>query len=269
MPQSRPGDADRSIVCNPNVSLSPTDALPMIARNPWTYGSGIRNRAYLNDNASFEDLIDDLCIALESAEPSSVCFQIEPEAGRHGGDDALLGRLECRRPSWRVSMGQSLLDKFFNGRMGIRAQYYESPYHGQSMNRHLLARIQDRLVELAQTIDRNVDTDLLTLSLSASSAKAWISERDLAGRKIIRAGDLTLVEDEIQNDWLDLARSVKNGSIGAERYHRYCAAINGARAPLPDQFEVKGAWITRLDRSEYVTPDKRDRDCQLFMFGFT
>jgi hypothetical protein len=109
----------------------------------------------------------------------------------------------------------------------------------------------------------------LTLSLSASSAKAWISERDLAGQKIIHTSDLTLAEDEIQNDWLDLAREVKNGAIGTEYFQLYSAAINGVRAPIPDQLEVKGAWITHHDRCEYVTPDKRDRDCQLFMFGFT
>lgn len=85
---------------------------------------------------------------------------------------------------------------------------------------------------------------------------------------IIRASDLALVEEELQNDWLDLARAVKNGPIESEHFQLYSAAINGVRAPIADQFEVKGAWITHIDRCEYVTPDKRDRDCQLFMFGF-
>jgi hypothetical protein len=97
----------------------------------------------------------------------------------------------------------------------------------------------------------------------------WISEKTLDGQKIIRASDLSLTEEEIQNDWLDLARSVKAGDIGSDQFQLYSAALNGVRAPIADRLEVKGAWITSKDRRDYVTPDKRDRDTQVFMFGFT
>lgn len=241
----------------------------MITRKPWTYGSGITNRDYLKGGQSFDALVQEFSEALAGAEQSTIRFWMEPTAAKYSGDDPLLKRLKCLRASWCIPVDSTLLDKFFNGRMGIRAQYYESPYHGQFMNRLLLSRLQYRLVEFAQAIDPSIDTSFLNLSLTAASAKAWISEKDLTGRKIIRASDLTLVEEEIQNDWLDLARQVKSGTLGTEHYQLYSAAINGVRAPIADQFEVKGAWITHVDRCEYVTPDKRDRDCQLFMFGFT
>ena len=81
-----------------------------------------------------------------------------------------------------------------------------------------------------------------------------------------------MVEEELKNDWLDVARKVaaalKQGKLTAGQ-HLSVNAINGVRAPIADQLEVKGAWITHVDRCEYVTPGKRVRDCQLFMFGFT
>lgn len=113
------------------------------------------------------------------------------------------------------------------------------------------------------------DRKMVELSLAAASAKTWICEKNLAGNKVIRASDLALVEDEIQNDWLDLARAVKAGAAPQGQFQLYSAAFNGVRAPIADQFEVKGGWISHDDRREYVTPAKYDRDCQVFMFGFT
>ena len=241
----------------------------MITRKPWTYGCDIKNRNYLKSEESFGSLVQEFATALAEVNQQSVRFRMEPTNGKYSGDDPLLKRLQCTRASWSIRLDSVLLDKFFNGHMGIRAQYYASPYHGGSMNRRLLSALHNRLVKLAQVADPSVDKDLLELSLNASSAKAWISEKNLAGQKIIRASDLALAEEELQNDWLDLARAVKNGALGKEHFQLYSAAINGVRAPIADQFEVKGAWITHVDQCEYVTPDKRDRDCQLFMFGFT
>jgi len=244
-------------------------SLAMIARKPWTYGCDIKSRDYLKREESFESLVHEFAKELAVVNRQSVRFRMEPTNGKYSGDDPLLKRLQCMRASWTIPLGSVLLDKFFNGRMGIRAQYYASPYHGSSMNRRLLSTLHNRLVELAREGDPSLDKDLLELSLTAPSAKAWISEKNLMGHKIIRASDLKLAEEELQNDWLDLARAVKNGAIGNEQFQLYSAAINGVHAPMADQFEVKGAWITHLDRCEYVTPDKRDRDCQLFLFGFT
>jgi hypothetical protein len=47
--------------------------------------------------------------------------------------------------------------------------------------------------------------------------------------KIIRASDLTLVETELQNDWLDIARLVHNGQAPKGEYQLYSAALNGVR----------------------------------------
>ena len=153
--------------------------------------------------------------------------------------------------------------------MGIRAQYYVSPYHGSAMNALLLAAVRPKLLDLAKHFGSPDDKTLIWNSLAATSAKAWICERNLAGKKIIRASDIALCEEEIQNDWLDLARAVKLGAVPAGQYQLYSAALNGVRAPVADQIEVKGGWIALEDQAEYVTPAKQDRDCQVFMFGFT
>jgi hypothetical protein len=241
----------------------------MITRRPWGYGSAIKDRDYLKRDEPFESIVQELSVALAAVDQSAVRFRMEPMDGKFSGGDPLLGRLQCKRASWHIALDSVLLDKFFNGRMGIRAQYYLSPYQGHFMNRLILSTLRDRLVELALSIQPSVAGDLLELSLTQPSARAWISEKDLTGKKIIRASDLALVEEELQNDWLDVARALKNGELGAEHYQLYAAAINGVRAPIADQLEVKSAWITEVDRCEYVTPNKRDRDCQLFMFGFT
>lgn len=49
----------------------------------------------------------------------------------------------------------------------------------------------------------------------------------------------------------------------------FARSLCGIQAPIPDRLEIKGAWLTEEGNSEYVTPDKRDRDTQLFMFGFS
>ena len=168
-----------------------------------------------------------------------------------------------------MQLNEVLLDRFFNGRSGIRAQYYKSAYHGQKENLHLISTLSDRLIELARFTDSSADLDLLRTSLSKQSAKAWISERDIHGQEIIRASDLGLDEESIQNDWLEIAKKVKAGGYDSGEYQFYCAALNGVRAPVPDQLEIKGAWIDDSREHEYVTLAKRDRDWQIFMFGFS
>jgi hypothetical protein len=241
----------------------------MLSRLPWSFGRDIKDREYLKAGQSFESFAEEFSKAVNAVDSARVRFCIEPRDGRYTGSDRLLKQLRCRRASWIIPTATVLLDKFFNGLMGIRAQYYVSPYHGRAMNTLLLFALRRRLLELVHTISPSSDSKLVEFSLDAPSAKIWISERDLKGQKIIRASDTTLSEEEIQNDWLTLARAVKAGAIEPGQFQLYSAALSGVRAPVADQSEVKGAWISAEDCSEYVTPDKRDRECQLFMFGFT
>lgn len=201
------------------------------ARKPWTYGRAVKDRAYLQADSDFESLVGGLGVALASATSQDVRFRLEPTNGKYGSDDPLLKRLQCRRASWAIRLCPKLLDKFFNGHMGIRAQYYLSPYHGGAMNARLLSALRPRLLVLAREAAPSADRDVVELSLAATSAKTWICEKDLSGQKIIRASDLALVEDEIQNDWLDLARAVKAGAAPQGQYQLYSAALNGVRAP--------------------------------------
>ncbi|MDR5785040.1 MULTISPECIES: hypothetical protein [unclassified Caballeronia] len=232
----------------------------MATRKPWTYGKNIKDRAYLEGAQPFNDVAQEICDALERAPLRAVRFQLNPAS-----INPELVKRNCKRGCWHIELDVSLLDKFFNGKMGIRAQYYESPQHGHFMNRILIDSIGERLVMFAVARDPTVDTSLLRLSLNAESAKVWISERNLRGQTIIGCPAPSLVEDEIRNDWLDVARGVQCGEYGPT--HR--SALYGVRAPLADQLEIKGAWITEPGRVEYVPEDKRDRDQQLYAFGFT
>lgn len=103
--------------------------------------------------------------------------------------------------------------------MGLRAQYYVSPYQGRKKNLFLISKLSDSLILIASEIEKGVDRDFLRRSLSQSSAKVWISERDINGKKIIRAGDLASDDQSIQNDWLDVAKDVKKGIHGSDDYH--------------------------------------------------
>lgn len=237
-------------------------------RTPWTFGTEIRGRSYLAADSDFPGLVVELCAAVKKA-GKGTRFRLEPTTGKYGKDDPLLKRLRCRRATWTVALDSMLLDKFFNGLMGIRAQYYVSPYHGAAMNAQLIAQLRPMLLQFADgQVDQN-SLRTIELSLGAASAKVWISEKDLSGRKIIRASNLRMTEEQIQNDWLLLARQVAAGVVPIGQYQLYSASLNGIRAPLADQLEVKGGWITAEDSVEYVTPAKHDRDCQVFMFGFT
>ena len=239
----------------------------MFIRKPWTYGTDIVNRDYLNDGQTFNDLAQEINVAVRSANNMDQWFSMEPKNGNYECDP-LLKRLQCKRPTWKIPLNIMLLDKFFNGQMGIRAQYYISPYHGQLMNKHLLNLLSEPLIESVEVVDSSIKEEFLRKSLFMRSAKVWVSEKKLNGDKIIRLSDLKLHEEEIQNDWLDVARRVDRGEFD-DQYQLYCASINGVHAPIADQLEIKGAWLADDDWCEYVTQDKQDRDCQLFLFGFT
>lgn len=242
----------------------------MFRRKEWHYGTNIKNRDYLCRDQSFSNLVEELSVGLRNTDRTKIKFLIEPKDGKYKDDDPLLKVLQCKRPAWWIQLDETVLDKFFNGRMGIRAQYYVSPYHGQKKNQYLLAKLMDGLIRMApeECLRKSgVDTEFLRRSLSQPSAKAWISERNLKGEKIIRAGG-QFDDQSIQNDWLDIAKDVTKG-VYNDDYQLYYAAVNGVQAPIPDQLEIKGAWLTVTKQMEYVTRAKMDRDCQIFMFGFS
>jgi len=241
----------------------------MLLRQPWTFGTNIKDRDYLFRDQPFETLAEELSAAVRAVGRPSTKFLIEPKQGQYGDHDPLLKELKCTRPAWWVRLDRPLLDTFFNGISGIRAQYYMDPYRGRRQNLLLISVLTDELIQIAAAKEPSVDIAFMRRSLAQPSAKVWISEKDIHGKKIIRASDLGLDEESIQNDWLDTARRVKSGAYPGEDYRLYSAALSGVRAPIPDQLEIKGAWITGAKKREYVTPDKRDRDCQIFMFGFS
>ncbi len=242
----------------------------ILQRKEWRYGTSIKNRDYLSQDQTFDALVDELSALLQDMDGSKIKFVIEPKDGKYKAADPLLKLLQCKRPAWWIPLNERALDKFFNGKMGIRAQYYVSPYRGRKKNQYILSKLTEDLIQAAsdEVLSKGgVDKGFLRASLSQPSAKAWISEKNINGEKIIRAGG-QFDDESIQNDWLDIARDVVNG-LHNDEYQLYYAAVNGIQAPVPDQLEIKGAWLTNFKLLEYVTPDKRDRDCQICMFGFS
>src|SRR5260221_10637724 len=151
----------------------------MFQRQAWKYGEHIQNRNYLEDDKSFDELAQEMVNAAEGVDKSRVSYQMEPP-----NNDQLLIELRCSRPSWRIQFDSKLLDEFFNGIMGIRAQYYISPYVGREKNLSLLSSLKDQLIKLATSIDCAADRTFLQMSLQKSSAKVWICEKDLSGNKL-------------------------------------------------------------------------------------
>jgi hypothetical protein len=125
------------------------------------------NREYLKGSEPFDSLLEELEAAVAASDEQSVRFRIDPTDGKYGGNDVLLTRLKCTRASWAIRLDSVLLDKLFNGVMGIRAQYYTSPYHGAAMNSRLLSALRTRLVELAQAAAPSADRKFVELSVDA------------------------------------------------------------------------------------------------------
>ena len=156
----------------------------MLRRNSWTYGSNIKGREYLmgEDSLSMnwpKSFRRRLC-----SPKSTIRFVVEPKNRKYDSGDRLLKRLKCTRPAWWIQLDRTLLDAFFNGRMGIRAQYYKSPYHGHAKNHLLLSRIVEPLIRLAVSIEPGIEADFLHLSLNQPSAKVWyFSRKTLRGKR--------------------------------------------------------------------------------------
>lgn len=69
----------------------------------------------------------------------------------------------------------------------------------------------------------------------------------------------------IINDWLHMA---DKGVAATHDPKPYSRCYQGIQAPMPDRLEIKGSWIT-TGNIEYVEASKRDRDPEIFMFGFS
>jgi hypothetical protein len=153
------------------------NTLAILRRRPWSLGPGVRERTYLITSQDFDGFSVELAAAVASAQGRDVHCQVEQPKKRT--EDVLLTRLECKRASWMICIDPVLLDKFFNGAMGLRAQYYVSPYYGALQNARLLLLLREALLQHASR--KLAATELATVrkSLAALSAKVWICEKNL------------------------------------------------------------------------------------------
>jgi hypothetical protein len=172
-------------------------------------------------------------------------------------DDAL-------RPLFYVDVDADLVDWFFNGANGYRAQYYKDPENGLQANAYALAELQHLLLEAAHRADfsyQHPDHGLLTLteanfltSLRLRSAKIWGDETTGELQKVVN------LEVEAWPD-IDAHRWLENAERGNAK------AKKGVKAPRFTTLKFHGAFLK--NGREVIPPDKLTRSADIYSFGFS
>ena len=127
----------------------------------WDYASLVspeRQRTLLNA-PSFDDIA--LCIAHTMR---VLCCHSDPCDEAAGYE----------RTVFCIGIDKELFDQFFNSWNGYRAQYFRTAENGKIMNTAFIGALQTNLV--SATSGSEADVPLLTTSLRALSAKAWLAE---------------------------------------------------------------------------------------------
>ena len=205
-------------------------------------------------------LVDDMVLAVQNVDADNLTYRSEFP---NGNGDKLLSRLECMRATWEIALDSRLLDRYFNGLMGLRAQYYISPFFGRHQNHVLLQKLKPSLLDAVGISD----LFFAERSLENPSAKAWISEKSIDGKSLFDYSVNAPDSELIQNDWQYAAEGIPDAA-GIYSTNLYSRCYQGVQAPIPDRLQIKGAWLT-TDFLEYIEASKRDRDIELFMFGFS
>ena len=187
---------------------------------------------------SFEDVIEQLTAG------SIDRIEFEPR-----------GNSEHRRIFFKVCVGKTAYDAFFNSPIGYRAQYCMDIENGLKQNRRLMEALTPLCLK---AIEEKGDTYLrkeVLMSLLGTDAKVWINDKDWP--------DL----DEIHINYAPWVAKVKNAREGtmAERAARTNAEI-GVLAPENTHIEIKGAWLTP-DNHVWRDPSKAQRAQEIRDYG--
>jgi len=97
-------------------------------------------------------------------DPGQITLEWEPRTqGGWGG---------FNRVSAIVPIGEATFDQFFNGRMGYRAQYYQSVEEGVYFNRAVV-RLLEAALEAAALLPKGAGAASAKLSLDGPHSKVW------------------------------------------------------------------------------------------------
>jgi len=165
---------------------------------------------------------------------------------------------EYRRIFFRLHVGKTTYDAFFNSPVGYRAQYCKGIENGLKQNRRLIEAVMPLCLQSIEgRSQEEYPREMVLASLSGTDAKIWINDKDWP--------DI----DEIHINHAPWVAKTKNASKGtmAEQVARTNAAI-GVLAPENTHIEIKGAWLTS-DNREWRDPGKAKRAEEIRDYGTT
>lgn len=134
------------------------------------------------------------------------------------------------RPEFAFSVEGETLDYFFNSEHGYRGAYYRCPNYGISVNRCILDRLCDKVVE---QFDEK-ETDWVRSSLKHEYAKIWIESEG----KLVKPSK----NDDIQ---LNVERWTRIAFLNTCCCENIDRARRGIQAPVGTVLNIYGAWCRR------------------------
>ncbi len=207
-------------------------------------------RAYLDSGRSFEEIV---ALLVEEAEVRRAW--IDPYRTHPKGTPK-----ETRQVCFRLRISAPTYDLLYNSPDGIRGRYWQCSDLGDHATHYLITCLRSQLLKFARDNPPEVippagamNLEVMQTSLDASSAKVWVREKNDDGNNKIecRSGPQLNVLRWMQNE-------DKSGS--KRPLWRW--------TPIDDEIEIKGALLTPAG-DEKIPEGKRNRSCQIHLFGFT
>ena len=194
--------------------------------------------------------LDDVVIAMLRVPPRVDGIRLKP----HRGCGDLRQRVEfCLR------VNPCLLDAFFNGPRGYRAEFLRVGLEAANeIDRRIVKRIADAYRE------QLASEPLALRSLNGAQAKVWIRQGQMYDEAL--RGQTRRAPDIDVARWIArMDEPIDSGPRGV----RWLARAGVIAPPLSGVLDVKGGW---LEGSEFVCvddPGKAGRSQQILDFGFT
>ena len=164
---------------------------------------------------------------------------------------------EYDRIFFRINVGRTAYDAFFNSPVGIRAQYCMDPQNGLKQNRRLIEVLRPYCLKAIR--DKHADASLkerASISLLGVDAKVWINDKDWPDSDGIHINYIP---------WINKANRAREGTMTERAARAY--AETGILAPVNTHIELKGAWLTK-GNLEWRDPSKALRAEEIRDYGF-
>jgi hypothetical protein len=205
-------------------------------------------RLYIDGGRSFEGIASLIVAKCEITK-----YWIEPLR------DKPTGFPNFDQACFRLRVSNEAFDLFHNAPNGLRGRYWQSPDVGFLATRYLIDALKPKLVAYAYKNPAIVEKkasdmtlDEVRASLDVPSAKVWIREKD---------DEKCLIISTTDEARLIVPRWEKNEEVKPEKFWRW--------TPGAGEIEVKGGLIRDGGKQEHVPEIKRDRSCQIHLYGHT